>query len=209
VSAAEKEKPKFGPLLTVDGNGKGPKNIFGFWVEFYHRSPALLVLHFVGALIAWFAPGDVLTHWSALAEMVANIGSVFPLLPKAIEKSMFPEVTALYFSLMMVAMPLRVFEVLRLCYAERDRIVSGYSDFSWKRKIFMFIGSLLFLWVSIFLTFFHGQYFEWNFMSIGRSRFWLGMAGPLFAGGYLVICFVVSVVAILSLLCCVFIHNRR
>ncbi|WP_321874531.1 hypothetical protein [Burkholderia ubonensis] len=60
---------------------------------------------------------------------------------------------------------------------------------------------------EIFLIF-HGQYFDWNFVSVGQSKFWLGIVGPLFAGGYLIICFVAGVVAMLSLSCRVFIIDR-
>ncbi|MEN8511528.1 hypothetical protein [Burkholderia sp. RS02] len=168
-----------------------------------------MVLHLAGALIAWFAPNDALTRWPVLKTIVTSIGEVSPLLFKAIERSQFPDVTALYFSLMLVAIPLRIFEAFRLCYAEREEIVAGYFDYSWKRKAFAFLIAILFFSGSVFLLVFHGQYFDWNFMSVGKSRFWLGMVGPLFAGGYLVICFVAAIVAILSLLCCVFYDNWR
>ncbi len=205
----EKEGAHRRPLLTAKGDGNGPRNIVGFLIEFYRRSPAIMVLHLAGALIAWFAPNDALTRWPVLKTIVTSIGEVSPLLFKAIERSQFPDVTALYFSLMLVAIPLRIFEAFRLCYAEREEIVAGYFDYSWKRKAFAFLIAILFFSGSVFLLVFHGQYFDWNFMSVGKSRFWLGMVGPLFAGGYLVICFVAAIVAILSLLCCVFYDNWR
>ena len=197
------------PLLIAEGGGAGPRNVLSFLIEFYRRSPALMALHFAGALIAWFAPDDALKRWPVLKPAVTAIGEVFPLLPKAIEKSLFPDVTALYFALVLAAVPIRIFEGFRLCYAERKGIVAGYCDYSWKRKIFAFLVAILFLSGSVFLLIFHGQYFDWNFMSVGKSRFRLGMVGPLFAGGYLIICFVVACVAIISLLCCVFFVEKR
>ncbi|MGU7775769.1 hypothetical protein ACV229_37165 [Burkholderia sp. MR1-5-21] len=167
-----------------------------------------MVLHLAGALIAWFAPDDALTRWPVLKTIVVSIGEIFSLLPKAIEKSRFPEVTALYFALMLAATPLRIFEAFRLCYAERERIALGYLNYSWKRKISAFLVAFLFVSGSVFLLIFRGQYFDWNFMSVGQSKFWLGMVGPLFAGGYLIICFVAGVVAMLSLLRCVFLIDR-
>ncbi|CAI8698311.1 TRAP transporter small permease [Burkholderia sp. IT-111MI5] len=205
----EKERAHRRPLLTAKGDGNGSRNIFVFLIEFYRRSPALMALHLAGTLIAWFAPDDALKRLPVLKPVVTAIGEVFPLLPKAIEKSLFPDVTELYFALMLAAIPLRIFEAFRLCYAEREEIVAGYFDYSWKRKAFAFLVAILFFSGSVFLLIFHGQYFDWNFMSVGKSRFWLGMVGPLFAGGYLVICFVVASVAILSLLCCVFFVEKR
>ncbi|MDN7561719.1 hypothetical protein [Burkholderia orbicola] len=168
-----------------------------------------MALHFAGALIAWFAPDEALKRWPMLKPAVTAIGEVFPLLPKAIEKSLFPDVTALYFALVLAAVPIRIFEGFRLCYAERKEIVAGYFGYSWKRKICAFLVAILFLSGSVFLLIFHGQYFDWNFMSVGRSRFWLGVVGPLFAGGYLVICFVVASVAIVALSCCIFFVEKR
>lgn len=204
----EKAKPHCGPLLTEGGDEKGIQNFFDFLIEFYRRSPVLMVLHLAGTLIAWFAPDDALTRWPALKIIVTGVGEIFPLVPKAIEKSLFPDVTALYFTLMLSATPLRIFEALRLCYAERDRIILGYLGYSWKRKVLAFLVAFIFLSGSVFLLIFHGQYFDWNFVSVAQSKLWLGMVGPLFAGGYLIICFVAGVVAMLSLSCCVFIVDR-
>ncbi|ACA94129.1 hypothetical protein Bcenmc03_4999 [Burkholderia orbicola MC0-3] len=197
------------PLLMAKRSGAGPRNVLSFLIEFYRRSPVLMALHFAGALIAWFAPDDALKRWPMLKPAVTAIGEVFPLLPKAIEKSLFPDVTALYFALVLAAVPIRIFEGFRLCYAERKEIVAGYFGYSWKRKICAFMVAILFLCGSVFLLIFHGQYFDWNFMSVGRSRFWLGVVGPLFAGGYLVICFVVASVAIVALSCCIFFVEKR
>lgn len=58
----EEGKPHSGPLLTETSAEKGSWNIFGFLIELYRRSPALMVLHLTGALIAWFAPDDALTR---------------------------------------------------------------------------------------------------------------------------------------------------
>ncbi|HEF5874191.1 TPA: hypothetical protein SAY52_004858 [Burkholderia cenocepacia] len=196
------------PLLIAKGEGTWHQNVLFSLIEFYRRSPAILALHLAGALIAWFAPNDSLKRWPMLKPVVTAIGEVFPLLPKAIEKSLFPDVTALYFSLLLAAIPIRIFEAFRLCYVERGEIVAGYFGYSWKRKICAFLVAILFLSGSVFLLIFHGQYFDWNFMSVGKSRFWLGMIGPLFAGGYLVICFVVASVAIVALLCCMFLLKK-
>ncbi|WGY71001.1 hypothetical protein KEC55_28780 [Burkholderia cepacia] len=167
-AGGREEETRRRPLLIAKEGGKGPRNILSFLIEFYRRSPALMVLHLAGALIAWFAPDDALNRWPVLKPVVTAVGEVFPLLPKTIEKSLFPDVTALYFALMLAAIPLRIFEAFRLCYAERDEIAAGYFDYSRKRKIIAFLVSLLFVSGSVFLLIFYGQYFDWNFMSIGK-----------------------------------------
>jgi len=73
----------------------------------YRIGPALLALHLSGVVIAWFAPDDALTRWPLLKIAVTNVGEIFPLLPEAVKKSKFHDVTALYFLLMLVAVPMR------------------------------------------------------------------------------------------------------
>ncbi|WP_334040826.1 hypothetical protein [Burkholderia ambifaria] len=66
-----------------------------------------MALHLSGAVIAWFVPDDALTRWPLLKIAIGNVGEIFPLLPEAVKKSKFPDVTALYFLLMLVAIPMR------------------------------------------------------------------------------------------------------
>ncbi|WP_243712401.1 hypothetical protein [Burkholderia pyrrocinia] len=79
-------------------------------------SPALLALHLSGVVIAWFAPDDALTRWPLLKIAVTDVGEIFPLLPEAVKKSRFPDVTALYFLLMLFAVPMRIWVAIRFCY---------------------------------------------------------------------------------------------
>lgn len=137
-------KPNIDPFLTVGDGNRNSHNILVFLIKFYRRSPALMVLHLTGALIAWFAPDDALTRWPMLKVVVTSVAEVFPLVHKAVERSLFPDVTALYFSLMLALTPLRIFEGLRLCYAEKERIAAGYIGFSRKRRVAAFCGALFF-----------------------------------------------------------------
>ncbi|WP_230947301.1 hypothetical protein [Burkholderia territorii] len=87
----------YGSVREKGGDDTEPTNIFSLMIKVYRMSPALLVLHLSGVVIAWFAPDDALTRWSFLKVAVANAGEIFPLIPGAVKKSKFPEVTALYF----------------------------------------------------------------------------------------------------------------
>ncbi|WP_244100074.1 hypothetical protein [Burkholderia anthina] len=159
-------------------------------------SPALLALHLSGLVIAWFAPDDALTRWPFLTIAVANVGEIFPLLPAAVEKSKFPDVTALYFLLMLVTVPMRLWVAIRFCYSYRSRIESGYSKISRVRKIYSIVVVLVFMCMGFLSILVDGYFFEWNFVAISRSRVWLGLIGPLFAGGAEVIAIAAGVVVI-------------
>ncbi|WP_244136114.1 hypothetical protein [Burkholderia sp. BCC0506] len=146
-------------------------------------NPALLVLHLAGALIAWFAPDDALTRWPYSRIVVESIGEIFPLIFNAIKESEFPDVTAIYFALMLIAAPIRFWVAIRICCWYRDRVVNEYSKFSFVRKIYSVTVVFVFAGLGLFYLFIYGYYFEWNFVAISRSRLWLGFIGPLFAGG--------------------------
>ncbi|WP_282508499.1 hypothetical protein [Burkholderia cepacia] len=165
-------------------------------------SPALLALHLCGVVIAWFAPDDALTRWPLIKIAVASVGGVFPLLPAAVEASKFPDVTALYFLLMLIAVPMRLFVAIRFCYLYRSRIESGYSKISRVRKIYSIVAVLVFMYLGFDSILVDGYFFEWNFVAISRSRMWLGLIGPFFAGG-------AEVVAIAAGAVVIFISLRR
>lgn len=97
-----------------------------------------MALHLAGALIAWFAPDDALKRWLVLKPVVTAIGEVFPLLPKAIGKSLFPDVTELYFALVLATIPYRLWVGCRMWYAGASEI-SGLNSITF----------IEFYWVSI------------------------------------------------------------
>ncbi|WP_162999323.1 hypothetical protein [Burkholderia sp. Nafp2/4-1b] len=167
----------------MENNGAEPRDVLGFMIEIYRVNPALLVLHLAGALIAWFAPDDALTRWPYLRIVVKGIGEIFPLVFNAIKESEFPDITALYFALMLIAVPLRFWVAIRICCSYRDRVVNQYSKFSFARKIYSVTVVFAFAGMGLFSLFIAGYYFEWNFVAVSRSRLWLGFIGPLFAGG--------------------------
>jgi hypothetical protein len=159
----------------------------------YRRSPATLALHVAGALIAWFAPEDALTRWPALKAAVTIVGNIFPLLPNAVASSRFPDVTALYFALMLVATPLRLWGSVRFFYGERSRAPASYSSLPWGEKLIA-LTALPFLACAGVFFMVNGYYYELNIFSISGSRLWLGLVGPLFAGGDQIACIAMGVV---------------
>ncbi|WP_196216565.1 hypothetical protein [Burkholderia ubonensis] len=160
-------------------------------VAVYRFSPAIMVIHLIGALIAWFAPEDALTRWKFLKIIVVGVGKIFALLPNAVEKSKFPDVTALYFALMLAAFPYRLLVGCRLAYAGQAKAKEVYGKLPLRErlKVIFVVPILLFCGVYILIE---GYYYEWNFMAISDSRLWLGLVGPLFAGNANIICISLS-----------------
>lgn len=179
----KRESQPYEAVQVVEGNDAEPSNIFGFMIKIYRMNPVLLVVHLAGALIAWFAPDDALTRWPYLRIVVEGIGEIFPLLLSAMKESEFHDVTAIYFALMLIAMPVRFCAAIRICCSYRDRVLNGYYKFPLVKKIYSVIVVFAFSGMGLFSLFIGGYYFEWNFVAVSRSRLWLGFIGPLFAGG--------------------------
>jgi hypothetical protein len=195
VESAKDEWGIATPMSEV-GDEKEPRNIFSALIRLYRFSPALFVLHLSGALIAWFAPDDALVRWPFLKNVVAGVGEIFPLLPDAVRKSKFPDVTALYFSLMLIAVPLRFWVVVRLYCSRRDQIFDRFIYFSILRKIYTISVLTFFACIGFLFLFVYGHFYEWNFMAVSRSRMWLGLIGPLFSGADSICGLVAGVIAI-------------
>ncbi|MBR8415009.1 hypothetical protein KDW09_30055 [Burkholderia cenocepacia] len=195
-SKEQEEREGYGPGREEAGSDTEPTNIFGLMIRIYRMSPALLALHLSGVAIAWFTPDDALSRWPFLKMAVANVGEIFPLLPEAVKKSRFPDVTALYFFLMLIAIPVRLSVAIRFCYSYRPQIENGYSKISIAKKIYLIVVVLMFMCMGFHSILVEGYFYEWNFVAISRSRIWLGLIGPFFAGGAEVIAIAAGVVAI-------------
>ncbi|WP_230940458.1 hypothetical protein [Burkholderia territorii] len=91
---------------------------------------------------------------------------------------------------------MRLSVAIRFCYSYRSRIESGYSKISFARKIYAIFVVLMFMCMGFYSILADGYFYEWNFVAISRSRMWLGLIGPLFAGGAEVIAIAAGIVAI-------------
>ncbi|WP_232459459.1 hypothetical protein [Burkholderia ubonensis] len=174
-----------------ENNRAASRGLIGDMVAIYRFSPEIMVLHITGALIAWFAPEDALTRWPFLEIIVAGIGKIFALLPNAVEKSKFPDVTALYFALMLAAFPYRLVVGCRLSYTSQNKAKEVYGKLPLREKLKVIFMVPILLFCSVFFLV-NGYYYEWNFIAISASRLWLGLIGPLFAGGAYIMCISLS-----------------
>ncbi|WP_249746050.1 hypothetical protein [Burkholderia sp. LAS2] len=172
----------YGSTKEEAGSDVEPTNIFSLMIRLYRMSPALLTLHLSGVVIAWFAPDDALTRWPLLKIAVAGVGEIFPLLPEAVRKSKFPDVTALYFLLMLVAIPMRLSVAIRFCYSYRSRIEDGYSKISISKKIYSIVVVLTFMCMGFSSILVDGYFYEWNFMEISQSQHIAWLDRTVFCG---------------------------
>ncbi|HEF5874189.1 TPA: hypothetical protein SAY52_004856 [Burkholderia cenocepacia] len=151
-------------------------------LRYYRYCPRILSLHIFGALIAWFAPADVLVRYKILADFVSWAGRVFPVVNEAAEKSAFPGVMGLYFSIMYALLPVRIFDSARAFYVDRGHTVAIIKKSFFKRVI-LSVGVVFFFVFGVAAVLFGRPYYEINVLPISESRFLLGLIGPIFAGG--------------------------
>lgn len=142
----------------------------------------MLVLHIVGALIAWFAPVDVLGQYPVLRSLASIAGDISPVVNSAAKKSAFPEVAELYFAVMYISMPVRVFDGVRIFYLERNYTLEKIRA-SLRGRILVSFSLIFFFCFGVVALLFGRPYYEINIMPISQSRIWLGLIGPIFAGG--------------------------
>lgn len=151
-------------------------------IDFY-RSPLIWGSHLLGALIAWFAPDNVLSVWPFLKSLTGPIDTVFPIVGNYASRSQFPEVTELYFAVMSIVAPLwayRAWQNPRFMFNQQEfekRVVRNglpFIIFAW------FVVALFFPLLALFGLFVNPGY-DFNVMPINRSRLALGFFGPVFS----------------------------
>jgi hypothetical protein len=150
------------------------------FLEFY-RNPWIWGTHLMGALVAWFAPLDVLDQSAALRSFTDLMGEIFPPVVGYKKSSKFPQVTALYFSLMFLLGPIWLWKGLtKLQYA----LIREDAPM-WKRPRFVRASFVIVVWglvwpgLALFGLFFNPGY-DFHVVPINSSRFALGMWGVFF-----------------------------
>ncbi|WP_155628136.1 hypothetical protein [Burkholderia territorii] len=151
-------------------------------LKYYRYCPRILSLHIFCALIAWFAPADVLVRYQILADFVSWVSRVFPVVNEAARKSVFPGVMGLYFSIMYALLPMRIFDSARAFYMGRGGTVVAIRR-SFVKRVILSIGVAFFFVFGVASVLFGRPYYEINILPISESRFLLGLIGPVFAGG--------------------------
>lgn len=147
------------------------------------HSPVIYVPILLGALIAWFAPQDVLERVPALQALVDAVRRVYLPLQRYAGKSSFPQVTALYFSLMVLHAPLHAIyigrEFARTFESRRAKVLASPET----ARVAAWITNLVLLPFAVIYSLYWDPGRVLAVTPLHDSRFALGVVGWLYAGG--------------------------
>jgi len=150
------------------------------FIEFY-RNPWIWGTHLIGALVAWFAPLDVLDQSAALRSFTDLMGGIFPTVVGYKKSSKFPQVSALYFSLMFLLGPIWLWKsltTLRHTLLRAEARIWTLPRFVRAPLVIVFSG-LIFVGLAL-ASFFLNPGYDFHVMPINSSRFALGIWGVFF-----------------------------
>jgi len=147
------------------------------------HEPVIYVPILLGAMVAWFAPLDVLERVPVLQGLVDAVGRFYLPLERYVGKSSFPQVTALYFALMVLHAPLHLLyigrEYTRTFEKRRAQILASPEN----ARIAAWIGNGILLPFAIVYSLYWDPGRVLAITPLHDSRFALGLTGWLYAGG--------------------------
>ena len=149
------------------------------FIEFY-RNPWIWGTHLIGALVAWFAPLDVLDQSAALRSFTEVMGGIFPTVVGYKKSSKFPQVSALYFSLMFLLGPIwfwKSLTTLRHTLFRTDGKIWSLPRLL-RVPLVIFLSGALFIGLPVFQVFLNPGY-DLHIMPINSSRASLGIWAPI------------------------------
>ena len=155
-------------------------------VGLFLRNPIVAIPYLLSITLALLAPDDVLERWSSLKAWVTYVRQYVPLVSNYAKNSAFPEVTALYFSIVVFVMTP---SFLWVSLATPGFVVNEekFSRLQERFGIFHSLASwIMALGLMPLLAYFClvvNPGYDFNVMPINRSRIALAAFGPLFAGG--------------------------
>lgn len=160
-----------------------------------YRNPTIAIAHVIGAIVALFAPIDVLDNYQFLSNFVNIIHDSIPSIRGFMRNSDFPQVTGFYFSLSLIT-GFPVF--IELCKHPEYFIPDGkkaIERFGYFHIFYPIFGVLIFFGFFIFSFLHSGK--KWDSLPIHDSRFALALVGPLFAWmPYIMLAFSIATVKI-------------
>ncbi|WP_186166003.1 hypothetical protein [Burkholderia gladioli] len=137
---------------------------------------------FLSIFMALFLPADVLSRGGPLSDFVGWMSRFFPLIEGYGRLSKYPEVTKVYFSIMLVVSPI----LIRHFVKERMQYMKGRIEMR-KNNPYKFFrtGFLLNLFciVVFYLWIFKNDGFYYSVMPVVDGRFSLAIYGLVYAGG--------------------------
>ncbi|WP_186122405.1 hypothetical protein [Burkholderia gladioli] len=137
---------------------------------------------FLSIFMALFLPADVLSRGGPLSDFVGWMSRFFPLIEGYGRLSKYPEVTKVYFSIMLVVSPI----LIRHFVKERMQYMKGRIEMRKNNPSkFLRTGLLLNLFciVVFYLWIFKNDGFYYSVMPVVDGRFSLAIYGLVYAGG--------------------------
>ena len=165
------------------GKNKTSRNMKSFYL---FREPVAYAIFFFGLAIALFAPVDVLERLPFLRPVTDTLAAIFPPILNYAQRSQFPEVTLIYFSLMWLLSPLTFYWIGKdssneadpvIAKWRRDKIIVGFSS-----VVRFVLATIVVLPVVIVFCWFWNPGADLTLLPIGTSRLALGLGGYLIAG---------------------------
>lgn len=155
-----------------------------FWNFYLFKRPLAYVPIAMGALIALVAPLDVMDRLDWLQALSDWLRSVFLPMNGYIRRSDFPQVTELYFLVMVLHSPVHFYYFHQALRTEHnlDARKTSWQSRSWIGKA-SFCAAVLLLALPLPVAFFLNNGFDFAIMPINSSRIALAWAGWFFAGG--------------------------
>lgn len=160
-----------------------------------YRNPTIVISHIIGAIVALFAPIDVLDNYQFLSNFVNIMHDSIPSIRGFMRNSDFPQVTGFYFSLSLITgLPafIELFKNPQYVIPDGKKAIEKFGHFHIFYPIF---GVLIFFGLFIFSFLQSGH--KWDLLPIHNSRFALALVGPLFAWmPYIMLAFSIATVKI-------------
>ena len=155
--------------------------------KFYlFREPLAIVIFLGGLAIALFSPTDVLDRLPWIRNISTPLSEIFPPIRFYAQKSMYPQIAELYFTVMWILSPL-TFYWLGKDFSEKTEPVlakwkNDYRTLSIGKKLNVIFCILIILPSLIYFCWFLNRGYDLIWLPINSSVFALGTGGYFLAG---------------------------
>jgi len=155
-------------------------------VGLFLRNPIVVIPYLLSIALALLAPDDVLDRWSLLKAWVTYVEQYVPIVSNYAKRSAFPQVTALYFSIVVLMMtPSFLWGVLATpgFVVNEDKFSRLQERFGVFHSLISWVIALGLMPLLAYFCLMVNPGYDFNIMPINRSKIALALFGPLFAGG--------------------------
>jgi len=152
----------------------------------FARNPTVAIPYALSVAFALFVPDDVLDRWSFLKTWVTYVEQYVPIVSNYAVRSVFPQVTALYFSIVVVVItPSVVWGALATpgFVVDEGKFAGLQQRFGIFHSLICWVIALGLMPLLAYFCLIVNPGYDFNIMPINQYRIALAVFGPLFAGG--------------------------